>query len=405
MPRTLWIVNHYAQAPDRPGPTRHYSLARRLAAHGWQCHILASSIELNTQRQRLEPGQVGGCEAHDGVYFHWLRSPGYEGSGAGRIWNMLHFAGALLTRTGTRMLPPPDAILGSSPHPAAAWSAARLAARHRVPFLFEIRDFWPEVLIQMGRLQRQAPAARALGCLERHLCRRAAAILCVVPFGGEYLRRYGVEEKVTWLPHGVDAALMNPVPRVADSGFTLTYLGAHGPFNALDTLLDAMAIVRQEPDGRAIRCRLIGAGPAKESLRERARGLVNVSFPDPVPRGEVGRLAADTDAFVLCTRDLPELFRLGLSMNKLFDYMAMGRPTILAAAPRNNPIAEAGAGLTVPPEQPAALAAAILSLARMAPAERTAMGERARAHARERYDYSILAQRLAERLDACVAAT
>ena len=402
----LWIVNHYAQAPDGAGPVRHYSLARRLAELGWTTIIIASSVELNTGRQRLPPGRRAVSEDHAGVVFRWLRSPGYRDSGLARIWNMLHFSFGALGTEATAGLPAPDLVLGSSVHPLAAWSAERLARRHRVPFVFEIRDLWPEVLVAMGRLARFSPATLLLRRLEASLCRRAAAIVAVVPFAADYLGRYGVADKVIWIPHGVDAEFMSPVPRAAPGTFTLTYLGAHGPYNSLDTLIDAMAIVRRDPAGGDVRCQLVGAGPSRDALRRRAAELEldNVAFRDPVPRREVSRIAAETDAFVLCTLDLPGVFRYGVSMNKLYDYMAMGRPAILALAARNNPVAEANAGMTVAPRQPAALAEAILALARTPPAEREAMGERARRHARENYDYAVLARRLAERLERCLAA-
>jgi glycosyltransferase involved in cell wall biosynthesis len=260
------------------------------------------------------------------------------------------------------------------------------------------------VLIAMGRLRRAGPAALALRALEGNLCRRAAAVVAVVPFAGEYLGRYGVAERVLWIPHGVDADLMRHGERAGDGGFMLSYLGAHGPYNSLDTLIEAMAIVRGSAAGAGVRCQLLGAGPAKPALQARAAalGLDNVSFRDPVPRDAVSRIAAETDAFVLCTLDLPVLYRYGVSMNKLFDYMAMGRPVILALAARNNPVAEAGAGITVAPARPAELAEAILALARMSRAERAALGERAERHARAHYDYRVLAGRLAGRLDLCL---
>jgi glycosyltransferase involved in cell wall biosynthesis len=183
------------------------------------------------------------------------------------------------------------------------------------------------------------------------------------------------------------------------------YFGAHGQANSLETLLSAMAIVQAHPDGAGVRVRLIGDGPLKPSLRALTAelGLRSVAFEDPVASCEIPRLASEADAFVLTVLNRPELYRYGVSMNKLFDYMAAGRPIIVAIEAANNPVAEAGAGITVRPEDPRHLAEGILGLARMSLAERARCGENARRFLAERHDYPVLAARFAAVLEEAVA--
>src|SRR5690606_24789427 len=142
-----------------------------------------------------------------------------------------------------------------------------------------------------------------------------------------------------------------------------------------------------------LRIRLVGDGPLKLDLIKLAAdaGLTHVRFDDPVPKNEIPRLAAQADAFVICVNDLPALYKYGISMNKLYDYMAAGRPTIIATGSINNPIAEGGAGLTVPPGDAHALAEGIAKLMEMPPQIRQAMGDAGRRHVEDRYDYRKLA--------------
>ncbi|MBL8847985.1 MAG: glycosyltransferase family 4 protein [Hyphomicrobium zavarzinii] len=401
----VWILNHYALEPGGAGGTRHFSLAKHLPAHGWKATILAASTEHGTGRQRLADGEAKKIERIGEVSFLWLRTGGYSGNGADRIRNMLDYTRAVLARENLAGLAPPDAIIGSSVHPLAAWAGRKLARRYGVPFIFEVRDLWPQTLIDMGRISSTHPAAFALRWLERSLYRSAKRIIVLLPKAGDYIEPLGIpSERIVWIPNGVDLdQFPSPVPPTASQSFTLMYLGAHGGANGLDNLLAAMRIVQADPRGRNVALRLIGHGPLKPSLMAMAKDLAlgNVIFEDPVAKSEIPARAAQADAFVICVRDLPLLYRFGVSMNKIFDYMAAGRPTIISIDAANNPIAEAGAGFTVPPENPEALAAAILEMASLAPERRAEMGQRARDHLEANYDMSLLAKRLASALDEC----
>ncbi|QTP55164.1 glycosyltransferase family 4 protein [Billgrantia sulfidoxydans] len=404
--RHVWILNHYAKHPDAAGGARHFQLARHLPAHGWHATLIASSVDHPSGEQRLEKGEPWRLETIDGVNFLWLRTSSYRGNGGGRMKNMLEYAWQAMRPTRLAELERPDLIVGSSVHPFAALAGWWLARRHRVPFVFEVRDLWPQTLIDMGRLREGAALTRAMRRLETFLYRRARRVLTLLPRAVDYIAPLGVpEERVVWLSNGVDLAAFPepdaPAPRPPEMPLSLMYFGSHGEANGLADLLEAMAIVKV--DSRAgevpVQLRLIGDGPGKRELMRQASGLGLdgrwVRFEPPVPKREIPALASEADAFVITVRDLPRLYRFGISMNKLFDYMAAARPVIIASAAVNDPVAEAGAGITVPPEDPLALAEAIKRLAALPPDERARMGRAGRAHVEAVYDYRILAERLA----------
>lgn len=409
----VWILNHYAQEPGGAGGTRHYSLARHLPSYGWTASIIAASTDHMTGRQRLSDGEQKRVETFGGVPFLWLRTSSYAGNGADRVRNMLDYTRAVLMRDALSSLEPPDVIIGSSIHPLAAWAGRRLAKRYRVPFVFEVRDLWPQTLIDMGRLSSRHPAAMALRHLERSLYRSANRIIVLLPKAHDYIAPLGIApDKIVWIPNGVDLDQFPlPAPKAPSETFTLMYFGAHGAANGLDNLLQAMKIVEDgaenAPTAPSIALRLIGQGPLKKSLVALAQDLrlKGVTFEAPVRKDEIPLRAAEADAFVICVRQMRNLYRYGISMNKIFDYMAAGRPTIISADVANNPIADSHGGFTVAPENPEALADAILRMAALPPSERAEMGAAARRHLEANYSMERLSARLASTLDACLKAS
>ena len=395
--KQVWILNHYALAPGGAGGTRHFSLARHLPYYGWKASIIAASTDHASGVQRLSPGETARLEDHDGVPFLWLRTRGYTGNGLSRIGNMIDYTRAALNPKNLEKLDRPDLIVGSSVHPLAAWAGRRLAKRYGVPFVFEVRDLWPQTLIDMGSISYNHPAAIGLRALEKSLYRSARRIVVLLPKAHEYIEAMGVSRtKVIWIPNGVDISRFPAYPPQERDDLTLMYFGAHGQANGLENLLAAMQMVEtRAPDAR-IRLRLIGDGPLKRGLMESAarRGLKKISFEPPVPKDEIPKVAAEADAFVFNLINAP-VFKYGISSNKLFDYLAAQRPILFCCASSNNPVEEARAGITLPPDEPEALAEAILKLAAMDAASRAAMGAAGRRYLEENYDMKKLAGRLA----------
>lgn len=407
-PRHVWMLNHYAQQPGGAGGTRHYSLARHLRAYGWTTTIIAASTEHRSGGQRLIAGVNRQIQHFDGVPFLWLRTGGYSGNGASRMWNMVQYTLAALKPDNTSELDRPDVIIGSSVHPLAAWAGLRLARRFNVPFVFEVRDLWPQTLVDMGRLSERHPVTLALKALEGHLYRNAKAIVTLFPKAVDYIAPFGVDPRqVIWIPNGADLDMYPKVaaaPAASDT-FTLMFFGTHGESFSLRNLIQAMRLVEDVPEGQHIRLRLIGSGAAKPALMELARelALTRIQFEEPVPKREIPALAAEADAFVICVRNLPRLYRFGISMNKIFDYMAACRPIIISADVPGNPVSDAGSGITVPPDNPAELAAAILTMAALPADYRLKLGQAGRRHLEQNYSMEVLAGKLASALDGCLA--
>lgn len=399
--KTVWILNHYAVLPEETGGTRHYALARRLAEHGWQCEIIAASYSHWENRQRITGSDACLDRCAGSVRFRFVRTPAYTGNGVSRVVNMLCYFLRVLRPRSVSGLSTPDVIIGSSVHPLAALAAQRLAVRYGVPFIFEVRDLWPQTLIAMGRIRGHGITAGVLRALEKYLYRRAARIIVLLPKAGDYIKRYDIPaRKLVWIPNGVDIDSEASAPANGNP-FVITYLGAHGQANSLDTILDAVALLGERRLPVQTVFRFVGEGEQKQRLVRKSieLDLDNVAFENGVPKSRVPAVLSEADALIIAVQDLPELYSYGVSMNKLYDYMASARPVIIAMNAANNPVLEAGAGICVSPGDPAQLADAIESLVNMPAEQRARLGENGRQYVEQNHDYDRLADKLAALLN------
>jgi glycosyltransferase involved in cell wall biosynthesis len=290
--------------------------------------------------------------------------------------------------------PRPDVVVASSPPLTAGAAGAAVAAARGARFVFEVRDLWPESAAATG-LVSDPRLVRAMEVLARMCERRADRAVALTEGIRDGLVARGMNPaRISLITNGADLDLAPngpaPVP-VPDGAFVAMFVGQHGTYGALHTVLDAADRLRGD---RRVRFVLVGSGDRKAALVEEAerRGLANVSFVDPVPRREVPAWLARADVCLLPYQDRP-LFA-GALPNKTFDYLGAARP-IVAAVPEgelSTLVSRAACGIPVPPEDGAAMAAAIRRLADD-PEEARRMGAAGGAYVREHYDRADLADR------------
>ena len=375
---------------------RHWQHTRALARAGHDVTVVTSYVQ---HKERTIPERYRGRkmvhEVEDGIdVWRTYSTPGYGRDLRSRLSNYGTFAwwSAL---AGLRA-PRPDVVVASSPSLPAAAAAAALAAARRARFVLEVRDLFPDSAIAMGLLtdRRIIAVSRRL---ERFCYARADRIVALTEGIRDGIVARGVPSgKVELITNGVDldigtgAAPTHAAP-VPDDAFVAMYVGAHGTYSSLETVLDAAERLRDDRDTRLV---LVGGGDRKPALLEeaRSRGLANVAFVDSVPKREVPSWLARADACLLPYQDNP-LFA-GALPNKAFDYLGAARP-IIASAPAGEltrMVERAGCGVAVPPEDGPALAGAIRALA-ADPEGARRMGERGREYALEHYDRARLAAR------------
>jgi glycosyltransferase involved in cell wall biosynthesis len=257
----------------------------------------------------------------------------------------------------------PDVIFASSPPLPVAAAAAAVAAWRRVPWVMDVRDLWPEVAVAVGELSNQRILAAAER-LERWLYRRAAAITTVTePFRSAIAAKVANPHKIHLLPNGTSRLYLDAVDLEPDRGelrlppekFVWTYAGNVGVAQGLETAVDAAALL--DPEFELL---ILGDGPVRRALEQRAAGLP-VIFRDQVMPEDAVRYLRASDALLVPLAKDPVLEQFVPS--KLYDFCAVGRPVIVAAAGEPQRLAvNANAAVGVPPGDAVALAAAVRDL-------------------------------------------
>ena len=381
MPR-LWLINQFANTPDLPGHTRQYEVAAGLSNSGWRIHVFSSDFNLSQRiYRRLRFPFLSITDIYPGILWTWLWASPYRTNNWLRQLNMLSFCvhlffrllpSAIFSRLTGRS---PDVILASSPQLPAAFVCLCVARLCSIPFALEVRDLWPQVLIDQGGKSPSNLTVRMLSWIEHYLYSNSSFVFVLAKGAESYVRARGATQ-TAWLPNGPDLQIFSPRPLVFDrSIFTVLYAGAHGDANALDNVIASARLLEKQQV--PILFRFVGDGPQKQSLMLLAHDLTTVVFEDPVPKAQIPDLMADADAILLSLRDVP-LFRYGVSPNKLYDAYAIGRPVITTVIGSiNSEVEQFSLGVTAPPDDPRALAEAIKRLINTSFKDRQGMANRA----------------------------
>lgn len=372
------MIHQAFTGPNEPGGTRHWELASRAVGKGHRFTVVASDASYLTGR-RVGPGE----DKASGLAVIRVRT--LRTLHRSFAWRVAAFLGFMLSSTLRALtVREVDLVFGTSPPIFQAVSAWVTAALKRVPFVLEIRDLWPEFAVGMGVL-RSSALIRLARWLESFLYARADLLIVNSPAYRDYLKARGIPEgRIRFVPNGVDTEMFEPSDRGealraewdCDGKVVALYAGALGPANDIPTLLGAAELLKGEPGVAFV---LVGDGKDRPKLEELARekGLSNVLFAGSMPKRRMPEALAACDIGIAILQDIP-MFRTTYP-NKVFDYMAAGRPTVLAIdGVIRDVIEEADGGTFVPPGDAAALAEAIRRLARD-PELRGRMGASARA--------------------------
>jgi len=281
----------------------------------------------------------------------------------------------------------------------------------RKPFVFEVRDLWPELPREMGIIKNRL-LLWAMGRLEYSSYNRADACVALSPG-----IKKGVEKRLSrsipvhLIPNGCDLDLFKPgkhsksiIPGCSEEDFISVFIGAHGMANGLDAALDAAAILNKQQEHKHIKIVLIGDGKVKSHLAERAEAerLNNVIFLDPVPKKDLMNYLHAADVGLMLLANVPA-FYFGTSPNKFFDYISSGLPVL-----NNYPgwlaemIAGNELGKVVPPDNAGDFAGALVELSSdVVILEK--MGTKARAFAEKEFDRRALAHQFEQALQETIA--
>lgn len=329
----ILLINQAFVSPDEPGHTRHFEMGQYLRTRGHELVIVASDLNYQTGQRTIERKGLFAEQIIDGVRI--LRSYIYPALHRSYFWRIISFLSFMFSSVWTALtVKDADLIMGTTPPIFQAVSAWFVAWIRRKPFLLEVRDLWPEFGVSMGVLKNPILISLARW-LENFLYARATHILVNSPAYKEYMLGKGVpENKVTYIPYGTDVDMFNPDVDGSsvrkklglDDKFVVLYAGALGQANDIDTILRAAERLNDE---EKIRIVLFGDGKERTRLEsESARmKLTNVIFAGVCPKKEMPLVIASADVCLAILQDVP-MFRTTYP-NKVFDYMASARGTVL----------------------------------------------------------------------------
>jgi len=329
----ILLLNQAFVAPDEPGHTRHFEMAKFLHARGHELVIVASDLNYQTGQRTVARKGIYAEQVIEGVRI--LRAYIYPALHRSYFWRIISFFSFMFSSVWTALqVRDVDLVMGTTPPIFQAVSAWVVAWMRRKPFLLEVRDLWPEFGVSMGVLTN--PVLIALGrWLEKFLYARATHILVNSPAYKEYMIGKGVpEKKITYIAYGTDVDMFNP--QVDGSSirtelglgnkFVVLYAGALGQANDIDTILRAAQRLMSYDKIYFV---LFGDGKERPRLQSEAERmkLSNVVFAGVRAKKDMPLVVASADVCLAILQDIP-MFRTTYP-NKVFDYMAAGRATVL----------------------------------------------------------------------------
>ncbi len=359
--KRIWIVNQYAVVPDQFGSTRHYDLAVELSKH-YDVTIISSSFNNFERRSHAIDQLFKEEEINKRFRFIWIKTLPYKKNGLPRLFSAARYC-SNLNRTASQ-LPKPDLIIGSSPQLLTAYQAYKIAKDFRVPFLFEIRDIWPQALVELG-MSKLNPLVFWFRRIEKILNLDADHIIALMPYYHEYAKKnFGIgRNRVTWVSNGVANRYIKPYQKQKrNKQFIVTYAGTIGRSQNLQNIIYCAIMLRQYP----IQLQIIGEGVGKSWLEQQiALNKLDkkIKLLPPVKKDKIHEFLKKSNA-LLFTLKASAIYQYGNPPNKLFDYMAAGRPVIFSSNARNNLIEQAKSGITCNPSDDHAIWKAILKLSR-----------------------------------------
>jgi len=389
----------YLSAYDQPGgqSTRTHDYSRELVRRGHEVTFFTNGFCHFKHTEYLDVGEYWRVEMVDGIRVVWLKTRPYSGNGRGRGLNMLDNV-VRIFQASKVLGDKPDVILGPSVPILTGWAAARLARRYRVPFIFEVRDVWPDALVDIGGLSKRSPIYHAFRYIEKTLYRRAERISSTLPHLSEHVAASGSDAaKIVCIPNGVDlTAYARDLAYDGGEGRQLVvmYLGGFGLDHDVLTIIRAAKLLQDEGSS-TFHFVVIGGGVRKAEAEKKVRHykLLNLELREPIPKSDIPEVQRGADILLAAITD-SKSYRFGLNLNKLCAYFASARPILFSGNPPNNPVQDSGAGLSVAAEDPLAMVAGLKELAARGAAVRIEMGERGRRYAQTALSMEVLGARM-----------
>ena len=418
--KRVWIFNHDACSPSTGPMLRHYNFAKYLSRMGYKVTVFASNRIHATGEVIPVKGKYERFD-EDGADFIRVKTTPYKGNGVSRIINWISYYLRLfqiaddLVRAGER----PDIIMGSSVHPLAPIAANKISKKLDIPSIVEVRDLWPEAIFMAGYTSPDSLLGKFLSYKENQIYERGDSLVFTKPGDKDHILEMHWDEasggnidmdKIYYINNGVDLEVYQKQIeeyQVHDEDlenpdkFNIVYTGSLRQTNNLDFILDAAKLIQKEtPQVQFI---IYGAGNQLERLEQRLvdEDIKNVFFKGFVNKKYVPNILSKADCTLLNYSQNNYNWSRGNSSNKLFEYMASGKPIISTIKTNYSIISKYKCGIEIENYTAESLRDTIIKFIEMPDAKREKIGDNAK-KAAHNFDFSNLSKKLADVIETTI---
>ncbi|MEG2263181.1 MAG: glycosyltransferase family 4 protein [Acinetobacter sp.] len=411
----IWLMNHYATSMFRDKAGRHYWFAKELEKREHDVTVFCASTYLNNDKSVDMHGKRFITQYDDKTQFVFVKTTPYSGNGRDRVKNMASFFFGLLKTTEhyIKQAAKPDVIIASSVHPLTMVAGIRIAKRLEVPCICEVRDLWPEAIFTFGKAGEKSLLGRLLVAGEHWIYRKADALVFTKEGDTDYLKEHGWTteqggdigmEKCYYINNGVNlkgyqeqstTEILDDADLLDESKFNVIYTGTVRPVNNVDNMLDCAKLLKGKICYNNVQFLIYGDGSETEKLRRRVtdEALENVKLKGFVARKYMPYVLSKSAVNILNYSQNQFNWTRGNSSNKLFEYMASGKPIISTVRMGYSIINKYHCGIELDKCTPEALTEAIMHFHDMTPAERQRYGRNA-AEGVKNFDFDTLTDKL-----------
>ena len=408
-------MNHYATSMFKDRAGRHYWFAKQLKQKGYDVTVFCATTFLNGNDVIDTKGKKYTVKELDGITFVFVKTVQSVGNGMKRVLNMGCFYENLfpVSKAYAKLHGKPDVILASSVHPLTMAAGIKIAKRFKVPCICEIRDLWPEAIFMFGKAKENSLFGKLLIAGEHWIYRNADALIFTKEGDTDYLKEKGWTtaqggdidlKKCHYINNGVDIAAyeanikavpLNDPDLLDKSKFNVVYAGTIRPVNNVGNLHDAAAILKAKKRYENVQFLIYGDGMQLQELKERAKNehLDNVKLKGAVERKYIPFILSRSSVNMLNYSQNQYNWTRGNSSNKLFEYMASGKPIISTVHMGYSIINKYNCGVELPEDTPQALATEIMRFHDMDLENQKQIGINARNGSKD-FDFTVLTNKL-----------
>lgn len=419
----VWLMNHYASNMFRDKAGRHYWFAQQLIERGYDVTVFCSTTLVNGEELLSTGSKKLEVKETEGIPFVFVKTIPAQGNGIKRVENMGLFYKNLFpaTKAYASEHGKPDVIVASSVHPLTMVAGIQIAKRMQVPCICEIRDLWPEAIFSFGKTTEKSLLGRVLIKGEHWIYKKANALIFTKEGDTDYLRerKWTTAQggdidlgKCHYINNGVDIAACEERSKTMqlddpdlndESKFNVTYVGTIRPVNNVGNLLDTAKLLKAKGGYDDVQFLIYGDGGQLAELQERVKTeqLENVKMKGFVNRQYVPYILSRSSVNMLNYAQNQYNWTRGNSSNKLFEYMASGKPIISTVHMGYSIIKRYDCGVELDEDTPEALAKQIMRFHDMGTAELDKIGKNAREGAND-FDFSVLTDKLIKVIESVI---